>query len=508
MIFAYILSAAAFLAGLGLNITSGWLITMASFMPPVLTLNVAVVMVRFFGISRSVARYGERVIGHQSIFDKLAEIRSDLYKKITSRPLELLKANRTGQLVKQVVDDVERTQEYELRVSLPGVTALITLVAAFGLAFWLQPKIAIIWLVVIVLLGIVIPITASKALRKSSSIVEDLESTYADRIRSNSHGYLEAENYGYLDILISETNDLESNIERAEIRYFNQVRLFQIFINLIVAATLLCTISIVQLPAVQVAMLVFLALTGFEAALAWYPNLFAAGKLLNAKAKITAISETIAEDKIIVAFGEIKADNFLPYWNSPISKAVSFKLNRGDVLILRGPSGAGKTTTAMGILGFLNYEGSLTINGIELNQIENISNIAVGALQNGHIFNTSIEENLKIANKNTEKIEEVLDLLELRELINSMPHGLETVVGQFGRSLSGGEIKRLNLARALISDAPVLVLDEPLEHLDPDLAKRVEGRILEKYRDRVLIIITHSGFSGLPEQKLEQLIEN
>ena len=82
------------------------------------------------------------------------------------------------------------------------------------------------------------------------------------------------------------------------------------------------------------------------------------------------------------------------------------------------------------------------------------------------------------------------------------------IIGQYGRGLSGGEIKRINLARALINDAPILILDEPLEHLDPDLALRIEQRILDRYRDRVLIIITHSGFSGLPERNLEQLVEN
>ena len=142
MLLAYILSAASYVAGVGLNVTSGWLITMASFMPPVMTLNVAVVMVRFFGIARSVTRYGERIISHSSVFEKLAQMRSDLYSRISSRPLELLKANRTGQLVKQVVDDVERVQEFELRVVLPGVTTGITLICAIGLAFWLQPKIA------------------------------------------------------------------------------------------------------------------------------------------------------------------------------------------------------------------------------------------------------------------------------------------------------------------------------------------------------------------------------
>ena len=114
MIFAYLLSALSYIAGVGLNVTSGWLITMASFMPPVLTLSVAVVMVRFFGIGRSVARYAERIISHKSVFNKLAKLRSNLYTRITSNPRSVLVAGSGGALIKQVVDDVERAQEYEL----------------------------------------------------------------------------------------------------------------------------------------------------------------------------------------------------------------------------------------------------------------------------------------------------------------------------------------------------------------------------------------------------------
>lgn len=508
MIWAYLLSASSYLAGVGLNVTSGWLITMASFMPPVLTLNVAVVMVRFFGIARSVTRYGERVISHKSVFKKLAFLRSDIYDRITSNPLQLLRENRTGSLVKQVVDDVERAQEYELRVALPGITAKITLFAAFGLAFWLQSKISYIWFGVFLALGFFVPFFSNKILKKSARQIEVLEANYADRIRINTHGHLEAENYGYLDQYVTETNELESKIELAERKHLNQIRNFQLGINLIISLSLLLTILMVRLPAVQVAMLIFLALTGFEAVLAWYPNLFASGKLLLAKSKLNEIPRSPIPIKHTVHFDKLIAQNFKPYWNkfNPNSiQPISFELKRGDVLVLRGPSGVGKTTTAMGILGFLDYEGSLSINGVEVRDIENLSDLIVGSLQNGHIFNTTISENLKISNQN---LQNIFDVLELNELLASTDNGINTVIGQFGRGLSGGEIKRLNLARALINDAPILILDEPLEHLNPELAERIERRILEKYRDRILIIITHTGFRGLPELNLGQLIEN
>ena len=197
MILAYFLSAFSYIAGIGLNVTSGWLITMASFAPPVLTLNVAVVMVRFFGISRSITRYLERVVSHRSVFEKLAKVRSDLYRRITSNPASLIIAGSSGRLIKQVVDDVERAQEYELRILLPGVSALLTMAAATLLAFWLQPEMGLMWLALLLALVVLVPIAARKMLFRPSMELEKLESKYADQLRNSVHGSLEAEIYGY-----------------------------------------------------------------------------------------------------------------------------------------------------------------------------------------------------------------------------------------------------------------------------------------------------------------------
>ena len=503
MILAYWLSAFSYIAGIGLNVTSGWLITMASFMPPVLTLSVAVVMVRFFGISRSVTRYLERIVSHKSVFAKLAALRSDLYRRIISNPTKVLIAGSGGKLIKQVVDDVERAQEYELRVTLPGATALISSSAATLLAFWLQPAIGLLWLVLTLLLNLVIPKVALKELKAITREIEELESEYADQVRASVHGALEAELYGYIDEVTSRSRVLETALRVRERKLLGVIRNFQLGINLLMAATLIATFiyaSTHSLPPVQVAMLTFLALTGLEATLAWYPNLFNSGKLIVAKEKLAQIPAEKMNDGVAIEFGDVVATNYSAYWNTPFIKPISFKLKRGDALVLRGASGAGKTTSAMGILGLIRYSGSLTINGVEVHQIANLNNLVTGALQNGHIFNTSLRENLKISG--ADDFAEVLTLLELDKLVAELPDGLDTIIGEFGRGLSGGEAKRVVLARTLLSSAPLLVLDEPTEHLDDELAARITARILDKYRDRALLVITHSGWQGVPQLNL------
>jgi ATP-binding cassette subfamily C protein CydC len=148
----------------------------------------------------------------------------------------------------------------------------------------------------------------------------------------------------------------------------------------------------------------------------------------------------------------------------------------------------------MALLGLLDYDGEILLNGIDLRLIENVP--VAGTIQSSHIFNTSLRENLKIAASDADDMElvAVLGKVELDLLLTQLPDGLDTIIGQFGRALSGGEAKRLSLARALLSKAEVLVLDEPTEHLDHDLAVRLERRILEM--NRILIVITHSGWES------------
>lgn len=506
---AYLLSALSFIAGVGLNVTSGWLITMASTMPPVLTLSVAVVLVRFFGISRAVTRYLERYISHKSVFSKLAKLRSDLYQRITSNPSKILNPGSGGRLIKQIVDDVERAQEYELRVLLPGAAAFISMAAATILAFWLQPLIGLLWLSLTLFLNVLIPKLAKKNMLAHSRKIEFLESKYADQIRSSVHGAIEAELYGYLDEIIDQVHATEQEILSQELKLNQTIRGYQVLINLSIGIGLVATIyyaSKNSLPAVQVAMLTFLALTGFEANLAWYPNLFNSGKLELAKEQLSQIPSTPEPKKYQVDFEKLEVNDFSAYWKAPTAKPISFNLRRGEALVLRGASGVGKTTTAMALVGLANYQGSVKIADIEVRDISNLPSNISGALQNGHIFNTSLRENLKISGADqSEVFDEILELLELDQLVSELPDGLDTIIGQYGRALSGGEIKRVVLARALLSDAPLLILDEPTEHLDSNLAERISKRILERYQDRALLIITHSGWSGVPQLHLERL---
>lgn len=496
------LGALAFIGGSGLTISSGWLITMASQHPPILTLTVAIVMVRFFGIFRSVARYAERIVSHDAVFKKLTSVRVALFNSFSRSGVELVRDLNSGKAVKALVDDVERAQEFELRVTLPFRSALIAVIAGVGVGVWIRIESLFFTLPAAILTLWVIPAFVKRVCTTSATEIEELESGYAELILNSSNGIAEATIYGYLDATLENTHETERLIMRQEIKLAKKSSLANLLTLAVVGASITAALAIARdlkiegdIVLVGIAMLIFLPLVFFESIITWYPNLFAAGKLLAAQARIETMTDSVAavshfQASLLESVKELSVRDLQVSWSDTYIKPVSFTATPGSSLVLRGPSGIGKSTLAMGLMGALQYRGSATINGCQISSISNLSELITGCLQQSHIFNTTIRENLKIADQSASDaaLKHVLEIVELNEI------SLDTIVGEFGRALSGGEAKRLGLARALISNAAILILDEPTEHLDHDLAQRIEGRVLARYAERILIIITHSGW--------------
>jgi ATP-binding cassette subfamily C protein CydC len=183
-------------------------------------------------------------------------------------------------------------------------------------------------------------------------------------------------------------------------------------------------------------------------------------------------------------------------WGHELADPVTFSMHRGDSLVIKGKSGSGKSTLAMGISGLMEYTGSCMINDVQVRDIGNLPELLTGALQQSHIFATTLRENLKVAKSDATDTQllAILTLVELDEI------SLDEMLGQMGRALSGGEAKRLAVARALLSSAPIIILDEPTEHLDSERALRIENSIMQACRERILIVITHSGWLNVGQR--------
>ena len=184
-------------------------------------------------------------------------------------------------------------------------------------------------------------------------------------------------------------------------------------------------------------------------------------------------------------------------WDSNFMRHLSFEVTQGQLLVIRGKSGVGKSTLIMGLLGQLPYTGKIAVNGENLSDFTDLNQRIVGTVQRSHVFNTSIRENLKVGNPEAtdEDIYRILRMLELEALIHEMSSGLDTIIGEFGRSLSGGEAKRLAIGRVLLADADVYIFDEPTEHLNQELASRIEREITEYLKEKIVIVVTHGGWN-------------
>lgn len=491
---AIALGSFALIGGTGLTVSSAWLITMASQHPPILILGVSIVMVRFFGIFRSVARYGERVISHEAIFRKLTGIRVRLFSAFASRL-----GNRSDISIarqsKAVIDDVERAQEFHLRITLPGFSAAIAGTVTILLAAWIEPFLILYVLTVSFIFAVVIPWAVCRFLDPLAIEIEEGENAFAIEIASSSHAMIEADIFGYGDVYRSALSNTVWKLRELERKYFSRTSLFAIGVIAVIGSALvgvsLSMLNNDELLPIQISMVIFLILVGFEGYTSWFPNLFPAGKIRRASQSIEALSKPeIYEQHSLVqpASAEVSARNCEANWGEKFLQPFSFEVLPGETLVIEGPSGVGKSTLAAALLGFASYSGSLTIGGVEVRDIEDRSDFISGTLQNGHIFNTTLRENLKIADENATDgmLLQLLSALELESI------SLEEVLGEFGRALSGGEAKRVSIARALLADTPIAILDEPLEHLDSQLAIRIQSAIAHLAAGKSLIVITHS----------------
>jgi ATP-binding cassette subfamily C protein CydC len=376
------------------------------------------------------------------------------------------------------------------------------------LGWWVRPESLLITVPASLILLFVFPLLISRFTVPLAENIEAQESRYTQIIESSVHGVIEAQIYGYLDQSLAPVAQQELKIFKSEKRLLNKSGVFAFSTYSVIASAIVGSAWIAYsvtsdraLPAVQIAMLIFSPLVMFEAITMWYPNLFTAGKLLASQRAVDELlneseelPETVQLDETVTSFA---CKDVRVSWQADFMRHFSCEVSKGELLVIRGKSGVGKSTLAMGLLGLLPYQGSITVNGKELSSFTDLNQHIVGTVQRSHIFNTSIRENLKVGNSTAsdDQILTVLAMLELDNLVSEMSDGLDTIIGDFGRIVSGGEAKRLAIARTLLSDADMYIFDEPTEHLDHQLAERIEVAITALMKEKIAVVITHSGWS-------------
>ncbi len=254
--------------------------------------------------------------------------------------------------------------------------------------------------------------------------LESQENNYNQVVEAAVHGVIEAQIYGYLQQSMIPAKASEDEIASTEKTLVTRSSYFSFGTNLIIASSIVGSAWLAEsimgaqkIPAVQVAMLIFLPLVMFEAITTWYPNLFASGKLLASQMAVDSLLKSETDQRFEKQLNEtitsLTCKDVRVAWSSNFMRHVSFEVNQGELLVIRGKSGAGKSTLVMGLLGQLPYTGWIQVNGKSLSDYSDLNQRIVGTVQRSHIFNTSIRENLKVGNSlaTDDEIQEMLQML-------------------------------------------------------------------------------------------------
>jgi len=499
---AIFLSSFSLLAAIGLLACSAWLISMASTRPPVLVLEVAIVSVRFFGLSRGVVKYASRILEHKAALGAQSDLRVRIYQNFTRRTGQELLEIRSGAALSKVMSDVETLQDLWLRVFSPWLSAVLAGVAGVGIIYLLLPIAGKIVGALFLIACFAIPFLASFA--SGSREQRNLESEIFDQIMQATTMVEESIIFGFDKKLIQEIDSKQITI--AEIESKNALKSglgAAAYVKLLGIAILLSTIMAIdafhhhQLAGVNVAVVILLPLAIFDG-LSPLPAAFShLAKIWDSKNSLErdlapASPEVAVEYDAIPLHASLTINGLRPLLTGITIEPFSGEAMPGSPLIIRGRSGAGKSSLLHALIGFIDYEGAADFGGVDIHQLNPAAFTTM--LQDDHIFATSIRENIKIGKPEASdrEIMQILEVVELADLIRALPEGLETLVGESGYNFSGGEKQRIKLARALMRNTEIFLLDEPFEYLDAHQAERLSKRVLGILSNKTVVMVSHT----------------
>jgi ATP-binding cassette, subfamily C, bacterial CydC len=500
------------LFGVALLGTAGYLISRAAERPAILSLTVAIVAVRFFGLARPVARYADRLWSHDLALRALARIRVRFFSRIEPLAPAALAGFRRGDLLTRMVADVDALQGLYLRGVGPALVAASAAAVCVGATAAVLPAAAAVLAAGLLVGGAVVPLLAARlnaaAGRRQAAARGELTAEIVELLRAAPELAL----YGAEERMLARVRSADHELDRLARRDALVGGLGESLSVLACGLTVVAVLAVAvsahhagALNRVLVATLALVALAAFESVA---PLPATARELSATLAAGRRVLELIGREPAIVDPAEPLPAPAAPavalervtVRYAPGERAVlqelDLRLDPGRRVGLVGRSGTGKTTVTNLLLRFLDPEaGRVTLDGHDLRAYrqEDVRRTFALAGQDAHLFDSTIRANLLLARPEAPEGElwQALRLVRLDRWVTSLPDGLETRVGEDGRGLSGGQRQRLGVARALLYEAPVLVLDEPTAHLDPATARSVMEDVLDAAGDRTVLLITH-----------------
>ena len=496
----------------GLLATAGYLISRAAEQPPILSLTVAIVLVRFLGLARPIARYADRLASHDLALRGLGRIRAAVFERIEPLAPGQLDGYRRGDLLARMVGDVDALQGLYVRGLGPPVVALVVGAACIGVTAAVLPVAAGILALGLLVAGVAVPWLSAALSGTAGGRQAVARGALTADLVEVLRGAPELVAYGQEEAALARVRGLDRELTRNGRRDALVAGLGEALTILVTGLTTAGVLAVAVLASgegtldpVLVATLALLALASFEAVAPLAATArelsatFASGRRVLALVDPSpAIQDPPSplpgppRDATVVLNGVTAGYGGDP----PVVRDLRLALAPGRKIALVGPSGAGKTTVTRLLLRFLDPRaGTVTIAGHDLREYAqaDVRRQFAIAGQEAYVFDSTIRENLRLARPDASdaQLRAVLRRAGLDDWVASLDDGLDTQVGEEGSRLSGGQRQRLTLARALLADAPVLVLDEPTAHLDPSTAQSVMDDVLDAAEGRSVLLITH-----------------
>jgi len=510
---AVLLGVTAVLTGVGLLAVSGYLICRASQQPPILALGALMVTVRALALARPLARYGERLSAHDLAFRALGKLRTETYARIEPLAPAGLEAFRSGELLSRMVSDIDELQDLVLRVILPLAIAVPTTIVVVAVMALVDPTAAAVVAVGLVI-GAVLPSLVAyrttvrsgeqqAALRAAltSELVDTLEAAEALWLSgADAAAWKRIEAHDAALVEVGNRDARAAGLSDALILAVTGLTGVAVLVVATTAANARSLDPLFVAPLTLVTIASFECVVPLAAAARRLPSLRAASRrvveLVNHEPEVTdpATPKAPPGRRPAIDLSHIEVDRGAEHHRA--LSDLDLRLAPGERLVVTGPSGAGKTTVLELIARFLERRsGDASLDGIELRDHaqDDVRAEVLLVDQDPHVFNSNVRENVALAHPGAsdDEILAALDRAHLGAWVRELPDGLDTRVGEGGRTLSGGQRQRLAMARAFLADPSVLLLDEPTAHLDHGNAMALLGDLWDDAGDRSVLLVTH-----------------
>ncbi|MCU0283738.1 MAG: ATP-binding cassette domain-containing protein [Candidatus Nanopelagicales bacterium] len=573
---AALLAFLALASAVGLLVVSAYLISRASQQPPILFLQVAIVGVRAFGISRGVFRYAERLVSHDAAFRSLTNLRVRVYERLERLSPAGLGVHRRGDLLARLVGDVDGAADLIVRVVLPALAGVAAGGLAVAIGWALAPAAGIALLGLLVVGGAVVPWLTGALAARSQRQRAATEGELSAQLVASLTAAPDLLAYNAVPDAVAQLARTDAALTRIDRRAATATGLGMglgaLWTGVTIAACLGLGVAAVRagtLDGVWLATLVLLPLAMADVLSGLPAAALARARVAGTAQRLFAVLDApdpvpapaapaptppapaalapaapaptppapaapAAPLPVIHAGSGAKWDHNLngspqgegevegegtgarvvptapdglglelagvaaryPGAEQDALVDLDLDLPLGRTVALVGPSGAGKSTAAAVLLRLLDHRtGTYTVDGTDVRAGgESLVREHLAAMdQQAHLFDTTIEENLRLANRGATdaQLRAAIEAAALGPWIDALPKGLATRVGAHGSAVSGGEAQRIALARVLLADRPIVVLDEPGEHLDPAMADQVTASAMAATAGRAVVLITH-----------------